>query len=266
MKNLLLGIKYSYCKGQYGQTCRVEGSLENAKRSNRLSRQSSRQDSVRNARGETVPLRPGPGKNRYDRGGYAEFFLEKGAFFDLLGNDISLLRKCIGHIGQLANAMRVKRLKVIYLVTSHHPGDAGTGPDSVFWHKEASLALYREHPEYSEKLLLPGTWGTGIVNELAPQQDDIILEKPRFSGFFDTNLDTILKRHNIKYLVVTGIVPNCCVEATIRDSYYRILSQFLISEAAAPSGPAYMHEAASFNIATYYGWVATIENILSVLK
>ena len=219
----------------------------------------------------TLEAKPCPLELDLDRAGMIvvdmqNSFLEKGAYFDLISNDISLLRKCIGPIGQLADAMRAKKLKVIYLVTSHHPGDAGTGPDSVFWHKEASLTLYREHPEYSEKLLLPGTWGTGIVNELAPQQNDIIVEKPRYSGFFDTNLDTILKRHNIKYLVVTGIVTNCCVEATIRDAYYRGYFPILISEAAAHTGPAYMHEAAIFNIATYYGWVATIENILAVLK
>ena len=193
-------------------------------------------------------------------------FLEEGAYFDLKGFDIATLSKCIEPIRQVRHAVRGKGLKVIYVVASHHPGDAGTGPDSVFWHKEASLVLYREHHEYADKLLLPGTWGTEIIRELAPEEDDEIVEKPRYSGFFDTKLDTVLKRHNLKYLLVTGIVTNCCVEATIRDAYYRGYFPILVSEAAAPAGPAFMHEAAIFNITTYYGWVTKSESLLAALK
>lgn len=192
-------------------------------------------------------------------------FLTKGAGFDLRGFDIQPSRAAIEPIKRISDAARAKGCKVIYLLTAHHPGDAGTGPDSVYWHKENSLTLYREYPELQDKLLLPGTWGAEIVKELEPERDDIVVEKPRYSGFFDTNLETILKRYNLKYLLTVGIATNCCVEATVRDAYYRGYFSIVISDATAALGPEFMQEAAVFNIKTLFGWTTTIESAIKAL-
>lgn len=192
-------------------------------------------------------------------------FLTKGAYFDLRGFDIRPGRAAIEPIRKVSDAARAKGCKVIYLVTAHHPGDAGSGPDSVYWHKEGSLALYREHPELEDKLLLPGTWGTEIVKELKPEKGDIVVEKPRYSGFFDTNLDTVLKRYNLKYLLTVGIATNCCIEATVRDAFYRGYFSIVVSDATAAIGPEFMQEAAVFNIKTLFGWVTTTEKVMKAL-
>lgn len=192
-------------------------------------------------------------------------FLAEGAYMDLLGFDVKPSRTTFEPIKQIISAARAKGCRVIYIVTVHHPGDAGTGPDSVYWHKEQSLALFRKNPEWKDKLLLPGTWGTEIVAELEPQAGDVIVEKPRYSGFFDTNLVTILKRYNIKYLLTVGVATNNCVEATIRDAYYRGYFSVLVTDGAASTGPKFMQEAAIFNIKTFYGWATTTENVMKVM-
>ena len=192
-------------------------------------------------------------------------FLTKGAYFDLRGFDIQPGRAAIEPIKRISNTARAKGCRVIYLVTVHHPGDAGTGPDSVHWHKEGSLVLYREHPELQDKLLLPGTWGAGIVRELEPERDDTVVEQPRYSGFFDTNLEILLKRYNLKYLLTVGIATNCCIEATVRDAYYRGYFSIVILDATAALGPEFMQEAAIFNIKTLFGWTTTTENAIRAL-
>ena len=136
----------------------------------------------------------------------------------------------------------------------------------MYWHKENSLVLYREHPEYKDKLLLPNTWGAEIVAELAPEKDSIMVEKPRYSGFFDTNLDTILKRYNVKYLLTTGVATNNCVEATIRDAYYRGYFPILVADAAATNAAAFVHEATLFNVKHAYGWVTNSANVLKAMQ
>lgn len=192
-------------------------------------------------------------------------FLTKGAYFDLRGFDIQPGRAAIEPIRKVSQAARTKGCTVIYLVTVHHLGDAGTGPESVYWHKEGSLALYREHPELQDKLLLPGTWGTQIVKELEPEKGDVVVEKPRYSGFFDTNLETILRKYNLKYLLTVGIATNCCVEATVRDAYYRGYFSIVVSDATAALGPEFMQEAAIFNIKTLFGWTTTTGNAIKAL-
>ena len=92
------------------------------------------------------------------------------------------------------------------------------GPNSPYWYKLV-LSGYREHPEWRDKMLFRGTWGADIIDELKPPEGEIVVEKPFYSAFVDTKLDTILKSLDIKYLIFTGIATNICVETTIRDAH-----------------------------------------------
>lgn len=193
-------------------------------------------------------------------------FLTKGAYFDLMGYDISPGVACIEPIKKLSNAARAKGLKVVNIYATNEPGDGGPGPESVYWHKEATLKLYRQKPELKDKLRFVGTWGAQIVKDLQPQVGDAIVEKPRYSAFYDTNLDTVLKRYNLKYLITTGIATNMCVEATIRDAYYHGYFPIMVFDATAAAGPAFMQEATAFNVKTAYGWVTKTANVLKILQ
>jgi ureidoacrylate peracid hydrolase len=193
-------------------------------------------------------------------------FLAKGAYSDLLGYDIRPARAAIGPIGRISRRARERGVKIIYLYIVHHPGDDGGGPNSVHWFKEASMKLHRAHPEFADKLPFPNKWGAKIVNELTPQKGDIVIEKPRYSGFFDTNIRTVLKRYDIKYLIITGVNSNCCVESTIRDAYHHGYFSILVSDATAAGGPPYIQKASLFNVKSFFGWVTNSENILKALE
>jgi len=65
-----------------------------------------------------------------------------------------------------------------------------------------------------------GTWGAAIVDELAPQPGDIVIEGKRgLDTFASTNLDFILRSKGIKTIVLGGFLTNCCVESTMRTGY-----------------------------------------------
>lgn len=192
-------------------------------------------------------------------------FVSEGAYIDLMGFDIAPAQAIVEPINRISQAARAKGCQLIYFFTTHHPLDAGTGPNSVHWHKEASMVLYRKHPKWHDKLLLSGTWGAEIIKELAPQEGDVVVEKPRYSGFFDTNLGTVLKRYDTKYLIMTGVATNCCVESTIRDAYYRGYFAIMTSDATAATGPEFMQEATIFNVKAFFGWVTTTENVVKAL-
>jgi nicotinamidase-related amidase len=64
------------------------------------------------------------------------------------------------------------------------------------------------------------TWGVQIVDSLAPQKEDIIVEGKRgLCGFHSTNLDFILRSKGIKNIAIGGFLTNCCVESTMRTAY-----------------------------------------------
>jgi ureidoacrylate peracid hydrolase len=65
-----------------------------------------------------------------------------------------------------------------------------------------------------------GSWGAAIVDQLAPQGGDIVIEGKRgLDTFASTNLDFILRSKGITTLVLGGFLTNCCVESTMRTGY-----------------------------------------------
>ena len=65
-------------------------------------------------------------------------------------------------------------------------------------------------------------WGARIVDSLAPQANDIVLEGKRgLDAFGSTNLDFILRSKGIGTIALAGFLTNCCVESTMRSAYER---------------------------------------------
>jgi ureidoacrylate peracid hydrolase len=65
-----------------------------------------------------------------------------------------------------------------------------------------------------------GTWGAEIVDSLAPQPQDIVIEGKRgLCGFARTNLDCILRSRGITNVVLGGFLTNCCVESAYEKGY-----------------------------------------------
>ena len=193
-------------------------------------------------------------------------FVSKGGKFDLRGEDVVKTQTIIEPIKRITSTARAKGMRIIYVAHHHSPDfhDSG-GPDSPNWHK-STITDYRERPELRDKLCFSGRWGADIIDELKPQQDDIFVPKPRYSAFFGTRLDMILKTYGIKYLICVGVATNICVEGTIRDAFNLDYFSILISDATMNSGPSFMQEAALRNIRSCFGWVTNTENIMKAIE
>jgi len=194
--------------------------------------------------------------------------ISKGGMIDLLGvHDVSKRQKIIAPFKRVIDAIRTHGCKIVYTVDrcSADFRECG-GPDSPFWYKSVNLNAYRDHPEWRDKLLIRGTWGSEIVNELMPLSGDIIVESQRLSTFFGTNMDMILKMYHIKYLLFGGITTNIAVEATMRDAFYLDYFPILMADCAMNSGPPFMQEATTFNLKYHYGWITNSEAVIKALK
>ncbi len=193
-------------------------------------------------------------------------FVSEGGMFDLQGKDVSKVREIIEPIKRIISAARATGLRVIYIAHRHSPDlhDSG-GPNSPNWCK-GDLRIYHAHPEWRDKLIISGTWGAEIVEELKPSEGDILVVKPKYSAFFGTNLDTVLKTYNIKYLVFVGVSTTICVDTSIRDAFNLEYFSILISDAVASGGPSFVEEATISHIKHCFGWVTTTENIINAIS
>jgi ureidoacrylate peracid hydrolase len=117
--------------------------------------------------------------------------------------------------------------------------------------------------------LIRDTWNTDILPELAPAPGEVVLYKHRFSGFFETQLDAVLKQNGIKYLIITGCTTSVCVESTIRDAMFRDYSCVLLADCTGePIGhelPRTNHEASLLLIERLFGWVSRSDAFLSAI-
>jgi ureidoacrylate peracid hydrolase len=113
----------------------------------------------------------------------------------------------------------------------------------------------RNHPELQGKLLAKGGWDYALVDELQPQPGDLLVPKSRYSGFFNSQLDSTLRARGIRNLVFCGVATNVCVESTLRDGFHLEYFGLVLEDATHQAGPEFLQKAAIFNIETFFGWV-----------
>jgi nicotinamidase-related amidase len=83
-----------------------------------------------------------------------------------------------------------------------------------------------------------GSWGAEIVDDLAPQEGDIIVEGKRgLDAFATTNLDFILRARGITTVAIGGFLTNCCVESTMRSGYEKGYQVVTLSDCVAATSP-----------------------------
>lgn len=194
-------------------------------------------------------------------------YATKGGYLDLAGFDVSATAPVIAQIKTAVAAAREAGMLIIWFQNGWDDQyvEAG-GPGSPNWHKSNALKTMRKRPELQGKLLAKGSWDYQLVDELVPQEGDIVLPKPRYSGFFNTPLDSILRSRGIRHLVFTGIATNVCVESTLRDGFFLEYFGVVLEDATHQAGPAFAQQAALFNIETFFGWVSDVETFCNALS
>jgi len=201
-------------------------------------------------------------------------FGTKGGMFDLAGIDISMIQKAVNPTAKVLAAARENGLRIIYLKMGYHPdlSDLGTA-DSVnrIRHVQSMhVGKTVRAPDGTEsRILVRDTWNTDIVAALKPEPGDVVIYKTRFSGFYETELHSILKGLGIKHLIITGCTTSVCVESTIRDAMFRDYHPVLLADCTAePIGyglPRSNHEASLLTIQVLLGWVSNSNEFIKAL-
>jgi ureidoacrylate peracid hydrolase len=134
-------------------------------------------------------------------------FVLEGAILEVkeARNQIPAIRRLIGKCRELG-------VPVIYTVQE---------TDALFCPLEVAA-----FPPLREAGMRAGSEGIKIIDELTPEPDDIIIRKRRFSAFYQTDLELILRNirgpgNQVDTVIICGTVTNICCESTARDAYFR---------------------------------------------
>ena len=186
-------------------------------------------------------------------------YASRGGYLDIAGFDISGASAVIENTKSVLEVARAAGIPVIYFQNGWDRDyvEAG-GEGSPNWHKSNALKTMRAKPELQGKLLAKGGWDYALVDELAPKPGDIVLAKTRYSGFFNSQLDSVLRSRGIRNLVFVGIATNVCVESTLRDAFHLEYFSVVLEDATHQAGPDFVQKAALYNIEKFFGWVSSV--------
>jgi len=200
-------------------------------------------------------------------------FASPGGTFSNAGIDTSPILALVGPITDVLEAARSAGSKVIYLKMRVPAAPAPAGEPLLRASAGGTLNRWAHYVELvgSHDTAAPpegpsaarsstGTWNADILDKLAPLPEDIVVPKHRFSGFFETDLDAILKSMGVKNLIFTGCTTSICVESTLRDAAFRDYNCVLLADCVAePIGASLdrtNHDATLLLTELLFGWVS----------
>jgi ureidoacrylate peracid hydrolase len=114
---------------------------------------------------------------------------------------------------------------------------------------------------------MPGTWDAEIVDGLRDllQPNTEVIDKHKFSCFFDTRLHSLLRILGTRMLIICGTATNTCVEATVRDAYMRDFDVVVAREGVSGVNAAW-HSSALEVWDRYFGAVLSVDDIEAALE
>lgn len=160
----------------------------------------------------------------------------------------SRLREIIPNIGRLQERFRTAGLEVV-----HTKGRGTKGGHSV--------GGIRVRPLRSDQ----APRRKGIIEELAPREREVVIEKDTPGPFGVTNIDHALRMLGVDILVVTGVVTDQCVEATVRGAFDFGYQVILVEDACATVSAA-LHDGSLRALADWFCRVWTTSEVLEGLR
>ncbi|WP_312028303.1 pyrimidine utilization protein B [Aquabacterium sp. J223] len=194
-------------------------------------------------------------------------YASQGGYVTLAGFDISGAQAVAKRIGDALVAARRAGLTIVFLQNGWDADyvEAG-GPASPNWHKSNALKTMRRRPELAGSLLAKGGWDYALIDALTPAPGDIVVPKTRYSGFYNSTLDSTLRARGIRNVVLTGIATNVCVESTLRDAFHREYFAIVLADATHQLGGEEIQRAMLFNCEKFFGWVSTVDDFRQALS
>ena len=119
--------------------------------------------------------------------------------------------------------------------------------------------------EWWGQVILHGTKDWKFIPEMKIEPEDRVLQKKRYSAFFQTDLEKSLQSKGIRDLIISGVMTNLCCETTARDAFMRDYRVFFLIDGTA-TGKEDHHLAALKNLGYGFAYLMTCDELIENLK
>ena len=196
-------------------------------------------------------------------------FVEPGGFGASLGNDVTRLHSAIAPIQQLLKFWREAGWPVLHTRESHAPNLLDCPPAKrERADPQSPPALRIGDPGPMGRLLVRGEPGTAIIDAVAPQGGEWVIDKPGKGMFYSTGLHERLQAAGITHLVFTGVTTEVCVQTSMREANDRGYECLIVEDATESYFPEF--KAATLAMLTaqgaIVGWSARSQGLMDALR
>lgn len=147
---------------------------------------------------------------------------------------------------RLARAARAAGVPVIFANDAHIPG------------LDKELALWGEHG-------IAGSPEARTSPQLEQQEGDYVIEKRRYSAFFQTGLRLLLDELDVRTLICCGMDTNICVRHTVADAYFNNFDTIVVEDATATFLVGDQVEGLSYMKTCYASELVSTDRVLALL-
>jgi nicotinamidase-related amidase len=192
-------------------------------------------------------------------------FLLPGGFGSSLGNDVDQLAKVVPPLAALIAAAREAGIMVIHTREGHEPDLADCPPAKLV--RGAPSKRIGDPGKYG-RILIRGEYGHDIVDELAPIEGEVVIDKPGKGAFYATELQDILVEAGITQLLMTGVTTEVCVHTTTREANDRGYECLVVSDCVGSYFPEFQRVGLEMIKAQggIFGWVADTSAVIPALR
>jgi nicotinamidase-related amidase len=149
------------------------------------------------------------------------------------------------NVSKIIKVFRKAKRPVVFTRHVHHPDGLDAGIMGWWWND----------------MIIEGSPESEIHRDLAPLPNEKVILKHRYSAFYHTDLETVLRALKIDDLVICGVMTNLCCESTARDAFYRDFRVFFPADGTA-SVSEEMHVASLMNLAYGFAVISSVGDII----
>ena len=194
-------------------------------------------------------------------------FCAKGGWVDHLGLDYTPDRAPIGPLQKLLPALRKSRVPIIWVNWGNRPDLLNMPPNQIHLYKPhgTGIGLGEPLPGSGAHVLEKDSWAAAVVDELKPVAGDVMVDKYRISGFWDTPLDSVLRNLGTRTILFAGVNTDQCVFCTLTDANFLGYGCVMIEDCCATTSPDFCTQASVWNVKKCYGFVTQSKMVVSAL-
>jgi nicotinamidase-related amidase len=194
-------------------------------------------------------------------------FCAKNGWVDHLGVDYTPDRAPIAPLQRLLPHVRNAGVPVIWVNWGNRPDLLNMPPNQIHLYKPhgMGIGLGEPLPGSGAHVLEKDSWAAAVVDELKPLAGDVMVDKYRISGFWDTPLESILKNLGTRTILFAGVNTDQCVFCTLTDANFLGYGCVMIEDCCATTSPDFCTEATIWNVKKCYGFVTRSDDVVAGL-